>query len=97
MLPKMVGDTWRYLKTSEVLKAAGLHTIVHYVQVRRESIMRWIVDRLILWICEKEERRHGTTPCTFWWEQPMELEAASAGAPAVVAAEGDGGGGPRTP
>ena len=97
MLPKMVGGTWRYPKTKAVLAAAGLRTILHYVQVRRASIMRWVVDRPILELCRLAERRRGTTPHTFWWEQPMDLDETSAGAPAGVASEGDKGEGGHAP
>ena len=68
MLPKMTGGTWRYPKTKTVLAAAGLHTIAHYVQVRRASIMRWVVDRPILELCRSAKRRRGTTPHLYWWE-----------------------------
>ena len=40
----------------------------------RASIMRWVVDRPILELCRLAERRRGTTPRTFWWEQPMDLD-----------------------
>ena len=61
LLPKMTGGTWKYPKTKTVLAAAGLHTIEHYVQVRRARIMRWVVDRPIMELCrsvEKEARNH---------------------------------------
>ena len=79
----------------EVLAAAGLHTIEHYVQVWTASIMRGVEHRPICWLFENAEGRRGTTHCIFWWDQPRDLDATSAGAPAEVAAEGDGGGRPR--
>ena len=76
MLTNKTGETWRYPKTSEVLKAAGLHTIAHCVQVRRQSIAKWLVDRPMFEMVQGIERRHGTTPCQFWWDQPMDLNKA---------------------
>ena len=86
LLPRKVGGSWKFPKTKTVLAAAGLHTIEHYVQVRRARIMRWVIDRAILKLCRLAERRRGTTPRLYWWEQPMELDEASAGALAVEAA-----------
>ena len=79
LLPKMTGGTWKYPKTKAVLKAAGLHTIEHYVRVRRARIMRWVIDRPILNLCRSAERRRGTTPRLHLWEQPVELDDASRG------------------
>ena len=31
--------------------------MAHYVQVFRQSIMRWIVDRAILGVCGKEKKK----------------------------------------
>ena len=81
LLPKMTGGTWNYPKTKTVLAAAGLHTIKHYMKVRRASIMRWVIDRSILKLCSSAERRRGTTPRLYWWEQPMDLDKARAGRP----------------
>ena len=97
LLPKMTGGTWSYPKTKAVLKEAGLNTIVHYVQVRRARIMRGVIDRPILKLDRLAERRRGTTPRLYWWEQPMDLDEASAGVPADATTEGDRGDGGRAP
>ena len=97
LLPKNVGGSWVFPKTKIVLAAAGVHTIEHYVQVRRARILRWVEDRPILKLCSEAERRRGTTPRLYWWEQPMDLDEASAGAPADAPTEGDGGDGGRAP
>ena len=39
LLPKKVGGSWKFPKSNTVLAAAGLHTIKHYVQVRRARIL----------------------------------------------------------
>ena len=92
-LPKRVGKTWCYLKKPEVLTAAGLHTITHRGQ--RHSIVKWVADRPIYGFYQAVEKRRGITPRIFWWEQPMDLDQASVGAPTTVAAEGDRGEGPH--
>ena len=94
-LPKLVGRIWQYPTALEVLAAACLHTIFHYIQVRRHYIAKWVAGRPIYMMFQAEERRRGTTPCKFWWEQLMDLDVASMGAPTDVAVEEAGGGGPR--
>ena len=79
----------KYPLTALVLEEVGLHTIEHYVQVRRQHIAAYIVDRPIFEFCTGEGRRRGTSPRTFWWEQPMDLELARGAAAPVVADEGD--------
>ena len=97
LLAKMTGGTWKYQKTKAVLKAEGLHTIEHCVQVRRARIMRWVIDRPILKLCREAERRRGTTPRLYWWEHPMDLDKASSGAPAEETTARDRGDGGRAP
>ena len=97
LLHKQEGGLWKFLKTKTVLAAAGLHTIKHYVQVRRARIMRWVEDRPTLKLCREAKRRRGTTPRLYWWEQPMDLDEASAGAPADATTEGYRGDGGRAP
>ena len=80
-----------------VLATAGLHTIEHYVQVRRARIMRWVEDRPILKLCREVERRRGTTSRLYWWEQPMDLDEASVGAPVDATTEGERGDRGRSP
>ena len=87
VLPKMTNGTWKYPKKKTVLAAAGLHTIEHCVKVRRAHIMRWVIDRPIMKLCRSVERRRGTTPCLYWWEQPMDLDEASTGAPVDATTE----------
>ena len=97
LLPKLQGGTWKYPTTKTLLAAAGFHTIEHYVQVRRAFIIRCVVDRPILKLCRLAERRRGSTPRLYRWEQPMDLDEASAGAPTDATTEGDRGDGGRVP
>ena len=48
------------------------------MQVRRQTIANYIVDRPILTFCREGERLRGSSPRQFWWEQPMDLDAARA-------------------
>ena len=70
------------------MEEVGLHSIATYVEVRRQTISNFIVDRPIFDFCAEGERKRGTSPRQWWWEQPMDLEAArgAAAAAAVVAA-----------
>ena len=76
--------TWTYPPSEDALEEVGLHTIADYVQVRRQTIANFIVNRPIFNFCVDGERKRGTCPHHFWWEQPMDLDAARASA--IVAA-----------
>ena len=67
-MPVFAHGIWTYPKTSEILAAAGLRTIEHYVRVRRAKILHWMKDRLIYQLCQKAGRRRGTPPRKFWWD-----------------------------
>ena len=60
--------------TSDVLKECGLHTIGHYISVRRETILQYVVDRPIHVACMVGERRRGSALQQWWWEQKMCLD-----------------------
>ena len=93
MMPVSANGLWTYRKKSEVLAAAGLRTIEHYVRVRRARIFLWVMDRPIYQMCQRVVRRCGTPPRTFWWDQPMHLDEAAGRAGLALADEGEGGGG----
>ncbi len=80
---------WTSPKSLEVLKAVGLKTIGEYINVCKETIARFIVDRPIFALCRDGERRRGSATCTFWWEQPLPLDDPEA-LPDCDGAEGDG-------
>ena len=68
---------WAHHVTEVVLEEVGLNSIAHYVEVQRQTIVRFIVDRLIFSFCSEAERWRGTAPCQWWWEQSMELDLES--------------------
>jgi hypothetical protein len=72
--------TWHYPSSEDVLAAAGLHTIKHYIDVRRQTIAAFIVNRPIFDLCQRGARKRGSSPRQFWWEQTFDLEEARASA-----------------
>ncbi len=77
------------------MEEVGLHPIAYYVDGRRQTIGKFIVYPPIFDSCVEGRQMSGTCPHQWWWEQPMDLDAARAEAPASaeVAAEDDDGGG----
>ena len=91
MMPKKKSDdSWEYPDSAEVLKAACLHTVEDYIQVRRHTVMKFVSERPIYRYCREAERRRGSGSHLYWWNQPMELEETSAEAEAAAEAN-DGG------
>ena len=77
MQPRKKRDgTWTYPSSEEVLEKAGLYTVSYYIEVRRQTILNFIVDRPIFHLCKDAVRLRGTSARQYWWEQPMDLEAA---------------------
>ena len=82
--------TWTYPAMANVLEEAGLRPAEEYITVRRKTIAAYVVNRPVFRACVEGERMRGTVPHTWWWEQPMDLDAArEASAPAVAADDGD--------
>ena len=65
---------WVFPATSDVLKECGMHTIMHYIGVRWETILQYVVDRPIDVAFKVGERRRGSAPRQWWWEQKMCLD-----------------------
>ena len=77
MMPREQPDgSWTYPSSEKVLEKAGLHTIQHYMEVRRNTILKFLIDRPIHALCEDAVRKRGTGKRQYWWEQPMDLDAA---------------------
>ena len=75
MRPKQARDgSWEYPSTKVVLGKAGLHTISAYIGTRRSHIAQKIAARPVLEECKRAERRRGTPPRQFWWEQDLCVE-----------------------
>ncbi len=68
--------TWTYLSSEDMSEEVGLHTIKHYIQVRRNTVTQYMTTWPILELCTEIERKRGTQPRQFWWEQLMNLDAA---------------------
>ena len=69
MQPTKRGETWVYPKSVSVLRAARVRRIEEYIAERRRNILRTIADRPILEECRGAERRRGSPPRLYWWEQ----------------------------
>ena len=82
-------DEWTYPSSEDVLDEVGMHTIAEYIAVRRQTIMAFIVNRPIFSLCVAGERRRGTSPRQFWWEQSMDLDVARAAADSALGFEQD--------
>ena len=84
MMPKKDAGTgnWNYPASTAVLEKAGLYTINEYIQVRRQTIASFIVNRPIFDLCREGGRRRGSSNRQFWWMQSFDLEEARASAPA---------------
>ena len=82
--------TWTYPPTEKVLEECGLFPMTHYIEVRRQHITSFIVNRPIFDLCAGSERLCGTAPRQYWWEQPLDLDAARASANTVAAGEEEG-------
>ena len=57
-----------------VLEECGMHTIGHYIDVRWETIVKYVVGRSIFAECQGADRRRGSVPRRWWWEQRMCLD-----------------------
>ncbi len=68
--------SWTYPCLEDVLKAVGLKSIAHYVDVQRQTIANYIVNRPIHELCTGAVRKRGFPVQPFWWDQPMDLNLA---------------------
>jgi hypothetical protein len=69
---------WVYPLSSNALQECGMDTISHYIDVRRATIIRYMVDRPIYKACRRGEWRRGLPPQQWWWEQKMSLDNVDA-------------------
>ena len=65
-----------YPASDEVLEEVGLQNISHYVEVRRSTITRFIVNHPIFGFCLDAERLRGSSRHQWQWEQSMDLDRA---------------------
>ena len=75
--PTKRGETWVYPKFVSFLRAARGQTIAEYIAARRQTILRTIADRHILEEYRGAERRQGSPPRLYLWEQEVEEELPS--------------------
>ncbi len=73
---KRPDGTWEYPNLEKVLQDVGLQCISHYIGVRRQHISNFIVHWSFFLLCLEGMRKRGSAPHQFWWEQPMDIDAA---------------------
>ena len=82
--------TWKYPSSVDVLEEVGLKPIREYIEVRRQTVANYIVNRPIFDLCMDAVRRRGTSHRLYWWEQPVDWDLARAAIDdAAVVAESD--------
>ena len=67
-------NTWTYPRSKDVLEECGLEPIVTYINKRRDTIAQYVAAQPIFTQCRDAERRRGSMPRQWWWEQPMQLD-----------------------
>ncbi len=75
-LEKKPDGSWLYPRSKDVLEAAGLQTIAHYMDVRRQTVTNFIVNQPIWELCAGAVRRRGSPIQPCWWDQLMDLDLA---------------------
>ena len=80
-----INGSWSYPASADVMDEVDLHSIAHYIEVRRQTITNFIANCPIFRFCRGRRRRHGSAPRQFWWDQQFDLERASAASEADVA------------
>ena len=65
---------WIYPSTKDVLEECGLHSMKEYITTRRATIAMYVVNRPIFRECQEGERRRGSMPRRWWWEQELGLD-----------------------
>ena len=66
-----------------------MYPIAYYMEVRRQTIAKCIVNQPIFEFCREGKQKRGSSPRQFWWEQTMDLDAVSAEAQASVGVAAD--------
>ena len=67
------GDTSVYPKSADVLRAARLQPLRHYIQKRRATVATNVGERPILKECRGAARLRGSPVRPTWWEQDLTL------------------------
>ena len=62
------GKNWMYPTTEDVLETSGLYTVQKYIEVRRNTILKFVARRPIMELCLEAEWKHGTGHRHYWWD-----------------------------
>ena len=81
--------TWTYPSKDALYDEVGLFPIAHYIEVRRQSVAAYIVNRPIFKQCVEGRRGRGSSSHLYWWEQPIDLDLARGGEESSPVVAGD--------
>ena len=59
-----------------MLEKAGLYDVSYCIEVRRQTILNFIVNRPIFQLCKDAVRLRGTSPRQYWWDQAIDWDLA---------------------
>jgi hypothetical protein len=65
---------WIYPPSDKVLEECGMYTIQHYIDVQRQTIVKYVIDCSIFAECQGAIQRRSLVPRQWWWEQKMCLD-----------------------
>jgi len=71
---RKANGSWSYPCSKDVLEAAGLQTIAHYMDMCWQTVANFIVNQPIWELCAGAVRRRGLPIRLFWWDQPMDFD-----------------------
>ena len=81
--------TWTYPSKDALYDEVGLFPIAHYIEVRRQSVAAYIVNRPIFKQCVEGRRGRGSSSHLYWWEQHIDLDLARGGEESSPVVAGD--------
>ena len=70
---------WVYVKPKNLLATTRLKPFATYIPWYRHNMVKILKDQTLLEECSEVERRLGSPPLQFWWEQEMHLEEEDEG------------------
>jgi L-rhamnose mutarotase len=65
---------WVYPQSTDVLQECGINTILHYIDIRRNTIFQYVLDQPNYDTCREGEQQRGLPLQQWWWELKMCLD-----------------------
>ena len=80
MMPYREGGEWEYPPTTAVLEEAGMYSMEHYINVRRNKLVDYVATRPIGGLLGDVERLSGSARSQmFWFNQETTLADSEEG------------------